>query len=337
MQHMRAHSMTMLLLISAASGVAYAQVPPAVLPPLALPSSEAPAVAAPALAMPVATGETVAAAPAPQNPQGAAVAEPAATFVPVTSGKTYSYGRSNLSVLFLPTQIEQLKTTIRRFEDSNKSLQGVAAPEAVVTTAAPPEVIEEPSVYPVFYLSSIVYHGPKDWSVWVSGYKITSGLNDTDITVSGISKDSVTLTWAPTFNRAVKLRHERNAFADAEPIKNKLSPSQPVKFDEDAGTVSFTLRPNQAFVVGYFKVFEGYVDSPKLGPLPAPDPSTMTSIGVNSPGAVSTSVPRSGAPVNPNAIPGNDPALYTSGAASMLNAADNPQAPLPMPPAQTQP
>ena len=42
-----------------------------------------------------------------------------------------------------------------------------------------------------------------------------------------------------------------------------------IHYDEDKKLVTFTLRTNQSFVVGYFEIFEGFVDSPKLSTLDA--------------------------------------------------------------------
>jgi hypothetical protein len=187
---------------------------------------------------------------------------------PITSGelKKFSYGDSNLSVLFLPNQIDRMKQSIRTFETSSKDAKPTTfiAPTPVVE--APVEKIIEPADYPVFYLSSIAFDGPNDWAIWMGGQKITSRRNDTDVTVLRVSPDSATFSWQPTYKEAIERRRAADLFAATDEVKNKLASVQSASQDEN-GSVIFTLRQNQAFAVGYFKTFEGFVKSPKLDPI----------------------------------------------------------------------
>ncbi len=193
-------------------------------------------------------------------------ANPNAAVEPVIDpNKVYSYGTSNISILFLPSQIERMKSTIRTSETP-----GAAKPVVVVPIAVGPEVkIDEPASYPTFYLASVAYRNPSDWSLWISGYKISSQRNDTDLVVRAVSPESVTFAWTPTYGAAISQRHASKLFASLDPVKNKLSPNQSVTLDKTTGTVTFTLRQNQTFAAGYFSIFEGYMESPKLDALTA--------------------------------------------------------------------
>ena len=255
------------------------------LPPLALPSSPAPppAPAANALALPLApqnaapTDATPAATPnLPSLPASntAPVASVSALPSAVEPAKIYSYGDSNLSIMFLPEQVIKMKGAIRTFEDSGGAAGAPTQVVQEVVVAAPvEEKIEDPLVYPVFYLASIAYDGPGAWSLWLSGYKITSTKNDTDITVLSVSADSATFLWTPSFSKAMTRRKTDNLFASTDLVKNRLAGLQRASLDEAAGAITFTLRQNQSFAVGYFHVFEGYVDAPTLAELPAAAPS----------------------------------------------------------------
>lgn len=180
--------------------------------------------------------------------------------------KDFSYGDSDLSILFLPTQIERMKSAIRSYESiSHDTVAPVPmAPTDVSSTVSE---IKEPLVYPVFYLASIVYHSPNDWSLWMSGRKITSGKNETDVSVLSISPNSATFIWRPSYSDTLLRRDRAAAYADATAYKNRLATSQSASLDKETGSIKFTLRENQTFVVGYFKIFEGFVESPGLAPL----------------------------------------------------------------------
>ncbi|MDX2094863.1 MAG: hypothetical protein SFW64_02880 [Alphaproteobacteria bacterium] len=228
------------------------QLPP--LPAVALPSRVASPPPPVAAATPVVVAPATTPAPAPVE----------ATIV----ARSYSYGGSNLSILFLPSQISRMQEAIRHFEDSGLD---AAPPVPVVlqTTAAPvEEKIEDPLEYPVFYLASIAYDKPGEWSLWVSGYKITSHKNETDVTVVNVTPESATFSWTPSFAKALLRRQQEDFFASADLLKHRLAGIQRANINEKSGAVTFTLKQNQSFAAGYFRIFEGYVDTPELVALP---------------------------------------------------------------------
>lgn len=206
--------------------------------------------------------------------------------------KAYSFGDSQLSILFLPDQISRMKVAIRSFEDTGKDAAKPTPVIEVVAAPVAPEVIEDPLVYPVFYLSTIAYDTPGEWSLWVSGYKITSRHNYTDVTVLNVARDSVTFLWKPSFMKAIMKRDNEKRFAAIDPVKHKLVTTQAVSIDETAESVVFTLKPNQSFAPGYFKTFEGYIDSPTLTALP------VVVAGTANAGQPALGQPNVGQPVN---------------------------------------
>jgi hypothetical protein len=280
------------------------------LPPLNLPAAPAPAAApsAPANgnalpALPTAPNPSAAANPAaPTSSSGNASGAAPSAVSAITNAlgsatganagqaapaapKVYSYGDSSLSILFLPEQVEKMKEAVRSFEDSGATSQAPAPVVPEVAAAAVPEPpIEDPLTMPVFYLASIAYDGPGDWSVWISGYKITSRKNDTDVNVIDVSPESVTFQWTPGFTKALLRRHHDKLFAPTDKVKNKLAALQRYSVNETTGTVTFTLKQNQSFAVGYFRVFEGYIDAPTLAALPvAPPVAAATPVAASQP------------------------------------------------------
>lgn len=234
---------------------------PTVTPPDAASAVVAPA---PASALPAVTATPSASAPATNDlPASSAVADNA-----VSTPKTYSFGDSELSILFLPDQVSRMKEAIRTFEDTGKDAEKPAPLPEVVAAPVAPEIIEDPLSYPVFYLSTIVYKGAGDWSLWLSGYKITSQRNYTDVTVLNVTRDSATFLWKPSFMKAISKRQQEKRFAPTDSVKHKFVATQSVSLDSAANAIVFTLKPNQSFAPGYFKTFEGYIDGPTLTALP---------------------------------------------------------------------
>lgn len=253
------------------------QAPLGALPPLNLPTVVAPETAtaasapaaAPASPAPEIALPAVSSAPSASTPSAAgqpAVNQATAEVLPVP--KVYSFGESELSILFLPDQVTRMKDAIRTFEDTGKDADKPAPAVPVLAAPAAPEVIEDPLTYPVFYLSSILYKGAGDWSLWISGYKITSQRNYTDVTVLNVSRDSATFLWKPSFMKAITRREKDKLFASTDSVKHKLVPAQSMALDPAAASIVFTLKPNQSFAPGYFKIFEGYIDAPTLTALP---------------------------------------------------------------------
>ena len=241
--------------------------------------------------------------------------------------KQYSYGNSALSVLFLPLQIEKMKEATRAFENTNANGPVFATPAQPTPVAAP--AIVEPKEYPVFYLSSVAYDTPADWSLWLSGHKITSRKNETDVKVINVTREGATFVWTPTYNSAISKRRTSGQFATTDVVKNKLAVNQSLSQNEDTGAVTFTLRQNQTFAVAYFSIFEGYMDTTPVPALTASaTPLVDANIGQPPPGAQP--------PVGiTNPAPQINTALGTM--SSLPSDANNPQRNLNNPPMSTVP
>lgn len=246
------------------------QLPPSATPPVAAATPPA-----------AATSEAVATPSADTAEQAAPVAPTPAT--PEVSQP---------SIFFTPLQMKLLHDALQAFEKNKKS--PTSSGELTVITEegkAPPPA--EPAAYPFFYLSSIVYHSPKDWAVWVSGYKITPTKNTTDLTVVSVSAERASFTWSPKFADILVSRQQSHLLAPTDKVKHKLTKPSTCMLDEKTGTVSFTLRPNQTFVPGYMHTFEGYVESPSM---PSLAPSTETKEPGNAPADAAAATPSQPSP-----------------------------------------
>lgn len=226
--------------------------PPTVNPPVALP------------AKPSLENRSDGSLSSTQNPDQPSVPSAADVAAVNSATKVFSFGTSDYSILFLPTQVQRMKQEISAYESTGKSTAlSVVVPDRNVA-AVVEEKIVEPDTYPVFFLSSIVYETPNDWSIWMGGEKITSRKNDTEVTVLEVTRDSATFQWKPSYKIAITQRRDGEKFASVDLVNNKLATNQRVSYNSQAGAITFTLRQNQTFAAGYFKIFEGFVPSPKL-------------------------------------------------------------------------
>ena len=228
---------------------------PTTLPPVSIPVT---APAAPAVAAPAVTPAANADLPlADVVPPGAAAPQESLT----------SMGSSKVSVFFSPVQMQAVEEALKDYE-SNVATTTAPKTDLSVDLAelqqeAAPKIVE-PGAYPVFYLSSIAYRSPGDWSIWVSGHKITAHKNTTNLQIVSVTPNQVSFAWKPSYSDSIASRKASNMLAPVDPVKNKLSKPATFNFDTTTGIVTFTLRPNQSFVVGYMNIFEGFVESPKL-------------------------------------------------------------------------
>lgn len=223
-------------------------------------------------------------------------------------GRAFSYGTSNTSILFLPDHISRMKEAVADYERENRNASAatLVAPDATMDQTVQAPNPDEPVSYPVFFLSSIVYNSPRDWSLWMGGEKITSDKNETEVEVISVKRDSATFRWKPAYASAIGHRQAMKAFAATDSVKNKLSASHPVSYDEQSGEITFTLRQNQSFAVGYFKLFEGYVSSPTMEPIPMASMPTDESIaGAPSQSPAIMAPPRARPPTSPVQTPPN--------------------------------
>lgn len=222
---------------------------PAAVDPMLPPVASAPAAATVAATPPASTAPDVA-------PVETSTAKPTA--------KT-SLGAAPISIFLSPAKLQALEEALYEYE-SHPGAAAKVDPALEAVFESKPKV-EEPETYPVFYLSSIAYRAADDWTIWVSGHKITSRKNTTDITVISVSPTQASFMWKPTYSEALTTRKRDNKFAPLDAVKNKLTRPSSYNYDEQTGVTTFTLRPNQSFVTAYMNTFEGYIESPKLTPL----------------------------------------------------------------------
>ncbi len=151
-----------------------------------------------------------------------------------------------VSVLFQEEQIAQLAA----LQEKRKHQKYVG--EEKKETDGPAQADAAPVItmftYPQFYLKSLAYGAPDQWTFWLNQYKFTAG----DVVDTGeIRVEEVTPT-------RVKLRYKASA---REAIDFSVPTSDPrVVVDAVARTVVFWVAPNQTFSTYRFKIYEGKID-----------------------------------------------------------------------------
>ena len=98
--------------------------------------------------------------------------------------------------------------------------------------------------YPQFFLSSIAYYAPNNWTVWINSEKINqnSGVSTAGLRVMYVDKEKVIVEWKPE---------------KMDKIVEKNSADGAVKVDIVASKVIFTLRANQTFTSYAMNIVEG--------------------------------------------------------------------------------
>ena len=97
------------------------------------------------------------------------------------------------------------------------------------------------------YLASIIYYSPKEWALWINNLKITSNSNKNtkELFVKEIYPGSAKIVWSLSISKWKILSGKKS-----EESAPKLNAKNNVE-------ISFTLRPNQTFILGSNRVVEG--------------------------------------------------------------------------------
>ena len=108
--------------------------------------------------------------------------------------------------------------------------------------------VEKTFTYPQFFLSSLVYHGKDDWVVLIDNNKFSAKglLGNDELKLLEVDNEKVFVEWKPKKMDRVSQSWVQN--------KNK-----DILVDPVAGTVTFTLHPNQTFSSFVMRVLEGKV------------------------------------------------------------------------------
>jgi len=157
------------------------------------------------------------------------------------------------SILFNDTDIDAVHNA-RKFYDQhlNGSISGGIAEDDFLKNlekinAIKSEKSPKTFTYPQFFLSSLAYHSPKDWVVWINNEKFTqdSGVSLAGLRILNINNEKVTIEWQP---------ENMDKVIDDGNIDDNL-----INVDIMRNKVVFKLKANQTFTSYAMKVVEGKV------------------------------------------------------------------------------
>jgi len=161
------------------------------------------------------------------------------------------------SIMFSPKDIEEISKTLPRFKYLNEFKQG--NDNSLDTQILNQNTVKQKSIFNFeqgsiyIYLNSIMYVSKNNWSIWISGNKITNLTNDnSEIKVIDIFPSLVKLAW--TF--------DLNQWEVINP--NKLIPESNYTINDDKVTLTFSLSPNQSFLPVLNQIIEGKVKETKV-------------------------------------------------------------------------
>jgi len=189
--------------------------------------------------------------PAPIVPQ--TEANPAIAQTPKAPEVEFSGVANMKSILFADTDVAAIYNARKFYEQHlNGATNGGIAEDDFLKNlekigASKSDVAPKTFTYPQFFLSSLAYHSPNDWVVWINNEKFTpeSGVSLAGLRILSINNEKATVEWQPV---------NMDKIIDSANIDDNL-----IQIDIMRNKVVFTLKANQTFTSYAMKVVEGKV------------------------------------------------------------------------------
>lgn len=124
---------------------------------------------------------------------------------------------------------------------------------------------QPPTEAPAYYLKTIMYFNPHNWTLWLNDKKMTDTADKQmgNITAVLVNKDQAVFTWKDSRIDLIS-PNWKNGFI---PMDNEqyASPEKNIVVDANTGNISFILKPNQSFVSSPLQIVEGKATTTSLG------------------------------------------------------------------------
>jgi hypothetical protein len=154
------------------------------------------------------------------------------------------------SLMFSDEELSDLERAIDSFK-SGQTYTAQQDPKNILDAKKDKKIkdpnAEEENEKSYIYLASIIYYSPKEWALWINNLKITSDSNKNtkELFVKEIYPGSAKIVWSLSISKWKILSGKKSE--DSAP---KLNAKNNVE-------ISFTLKPNQTFILGSSRVVEG--------------------------------------------------------------------------------
>ncbi|MCB2081294.1 MAG: hypothetical protein KDD76_01580 [Rickettsiales bacterium] len=146
---------------------------------------------------------------------------------------------------------------------------------------APTDIEEQTEVVytaPSFFLRSIIYYNPQEWTIWLNNKKLRYGENYGKFYIVHVDENEATFIWhsddldiiSPTWAETIPQRDaltEMVVVSDISDDKPKeetltyrwdhMTDDQSIAIDSRAHAIRFVLRPNQSFISYRMQITEG--------------------------------------------------------------------------------
>ncbi len=127
--------------------------------------------------------------------------------------------------------------------------------------------VKVPRTAPAFYLNSVLYNKPDNWTIWMNSRRIRSGAKFPELEISKVHADSVEFIWetdqldflSPNWEEkvpALKLEQGQEV-----PRFTYVSKDGALAVDRSRRFVRFTIGPHQTFISHEMKIVEGFAKS----------------------------------------------------------------------------
>ncbi len=113
-----------------------------------------------------------------------------------------------------------------------------------------------------FYLNSILYVSQDNWMLWLNNHKFGAGetADDSNITVNNVTPDGAEFTWwTKNIDRVIPNWRNRTREVDTNSYTSIDGKVKIALHNDESSSITFSLNPNQTFVINSLSVIEGKV------------------------------------------------------------------------------
>ena len=147
-------------------------------------------------------------------------------------------------------------------------------------TLTPKPESTAPVYAPSFYLNTLLYSAPDNWTIWINNKRITSANPEVTsnlfptLQIVAVTDTDVTFLWEPRFLKNISPEWSKQLILN--PHGNLSNEMNTIVLKQDKSLLQFTLRPNQTFTVYDMQISEGYIPPTRLTESAVNTYSTLT-------------------------------------------------------------
>ena len=171
----------------------------------------------------------------------------------IFTGKNFEVLKWHNSLMFPANQLKQLYDVAKGLTDQSVG--------AVVVE------VKVPHVAPAFFVNSVLYNTPDNWTIWLNSRRIRSGSKFPELEISKVDRDAVEFIWETELLDAISPDWEKKVMPlelkPGEPVPRFVYQSKDglIAVDKSRRFVRFIIGPHQTFVSKEMKIVEGFVKS----------------------------------------------------------------------------